>query len=95
MSSTSGPPFRAEHIGSLLRPPELLHARGQHAAGALDRQALAAIEEQAIREVVKLWGDCLKDRRFEMEGEWKNKLAGGTRGTVEALTRELREALRG
>src|SRR5436190_1287878 len=45
MSSTSGPPFRAEHIGSLLRPPELLHARGQHAAGTLDRQALAAIEE--------------------------------------------------
>mgnify|MGYP006955684830 CR=1 FL=1 len=36
----------------------------------------------------------LKDRRFETEGEWKNRLAGGTRGTVEALTRELREALR-
>jgi hypothetical protein len=36
----------------------------------------------------------LKDRRFETEGEWKNKLAGGTRGTVEALTRELRDALR-
>ena len=34
------------------------------------------------------------DRRFETEGEWKSKLAGGTRGTVEALTRELREALR-
>jgi DGQHR domain-containing protein len=48
----------------------------------------------AIREAVKPWGDILKDRRFETEGEWKNKLAGGTRGTVEALTRELREALR-
>ncbi|HXJ78322.1 MAG TPA: DGQHR domain-containing protein [Candidatus Methylomirabilis sp.] len=48
----------------------------------------------AIREAVKPWGDHLKDRRFETEGEWKNKLAGGTRGTVEALTRELREALR-
>jgi DGQHR domain-containing protein len=48
----------------------------------------------AIREAVKPWADYLKDRRFETEGEWKNKLAGGTRGTVEALTRELREALR-
>ena len=48
----------------------------------------------AIREAVKPWADDLKDRRFETEGEWKNKLAGGTRGTVEALTRELREALR-
>jgi DGQHR domain-containing protein len=48
----------------------------------------------AIREAVKPWAESLKDRRFETEGEWKNKLAGGTRGTVEALTRELREALR-
>src|SRR5215471_14788482 len=48
----------------------------------------------AIREAVKPWADSLKDRRFETEGEWKNKLAGGTRGTVDALTRELREALR-
>src|SRR5213593_3523133 len=48
----------------------------------------------SIREAVKPWADSLKDRRFETEGEWKNKLAGGTRGTVELLTRELREALR-
>src|SRR5712664_4910056 len=53
-----------------------------------------AFDFHAIREAVKPWGDRLKDRRFETEGEWKNKLAGGTRGTVEALTRELREALR-
>ena len=53
-----------------------------------------AFEIHAIRDAVKPWGDVLRDRRFETEGEWKNKLAGGTRGTVEALTRELREALR-
>ena len=53
-----------------------------------------AFDLHAIREAVKPWGDSLKDRRFETEGEWKNKLAGGTRGTVEVLTRELREALR-
>src|SRR5881396_1257144 len=48
----------------------------------------------AIRETIKPWGERLRDRRFETEGEWKLKLAGGTRGTVEVLTRELRDALR-
>jgi DGQHR domain-containing protein len=48
----------------------------------------------AIREAIKPWGERLRDRRFETEGEWKLKLAGGTRGTVEVLSRELREALR-
>jgi hypothetical protein len=48
----------------------------------------------AIREAIKPWGTRLGDRRFETEGEWRQKLAGGTRGTVETLTRELREALR-
>src|ERR1700704_3961088 len=53
-----------------------------------------AFDHNAIREAVKPWGERLRDRRFETEGEWKNKLQGGTRGTVEALTRELRDALR-
>ena len=48
----------------------------------------------AIRESIKPWGERLRDRRFETEGEWKLKLAGGTRGTVEVLSRELRDALR-
>jgi methionine synthase II (cobalamin-independent) len=48
------PPFRAEHIGSLVRPPELLRARQQHAASTLDRENLAAIENVAIARVVKL-----------------------------------------
>jgi 5-methyltetrahydropteroyltriglutamate--homocysteine methyltransferase len=48
------PPFRAEHIGSLLRPAKLLHAREQHLAGRLDQDGLAAIENEAIRRVVRL-----------------------------------------
>jgi methionine synthase II (cobalamin-independent) len=51
---TRPPPFRAEHIGSLIRPPELLRARDEHVAGQLDRTALRAIEDKAIRGVVKL-----------------------------------------
>jgi hypothetical protein len=53
-----------------------------------------AFDYNGIREAVRPWGTRLGDRRFETEGEWKAKLAGGTRGTVEVLTRELRDALR-
>jgi 5-methyltetrahydropteroyltriglutamate--homocysteine methyltransferase len=51
------PPFRAEHIGSLIRPPELLHAREAYATGKLDREGLSAVENAAIRNVVKLQED--------------------------------------
>jgi DGQHR domain-containing protein len=51
-------------------------------------------ELHAIREAIKPWAERLRDRRFETEGEWKLKLAGGTRGTVELLARELRDTLR-
>jgi 5-methyltetrahydropteroyltriglutamate--homocysteine methyltransferase len=53
MNRTS-PPFRAEHIGSLIRPPALLAARQAHASGTLDDAGLAAAENEAIAEVVKL-----------------------------------------
>src|SRR4051794_30464487 len=51
------PPFRAEHIGSLLRPPALLRARKDFDAGAIDHQALTQAENNAIRGVVKLQED--------------------------------------
>jgi DGQHR domain-containing protein len=51
-------------------------------------------EIRGIREALRPWAERLGDRRFETEGEWRQKLAGGTRGTVETLARELRDALR-
>jgi 5-methyltetrahydropteroyltriglutamate--homocysteine methyltransferase len=48
------PPFRADHVGSLLRPQRLLQAREDHAAGKIDRDELRAIEDDAIREVVRM-----------------------------------------
>jgi DGQHR domain-containing protein len=47
-----------------------------------------------IREAIKPWGDRIGEARFETDGEWKQKLAGGTRGTVDLLARELRDALK-
>ena len=54
MRPAPNPPFRAEHIGSLVRPPRLLQARAQHAEGKLGRDELRAIEDDAIRGVVAL-----------------------------------------
>ncbi len=54
-----------------------------------------AFDYFGIREAIKNWGDRIGDERFETEGEWKKKLAGGTRGTVDLLSRELREAMKG
>jgi len=50
----SSPPFRADHVGSLLRPPELLKAREDFAAGRLTAEELRAAEDAAIREIVKM-----------------------------------------
>ena len=57
MTDTSGPPFRADHVGSLLRPQRLLDARARFAAGEIDAAELRGVEDQAIADVVRLQGD--------------------------------------
>jgi 5-methyltetrahydropteroyltriglutamate--homocysteine methyltransferase len=47
------PPFRADHVGSLLRPAWLLEARGDFSRGGIDAGQLRALEDRAIREVVR------------------------------------------
>jgi 5-methyltetrahydropteroyltriglutamate--homocysteine methyltransferase len=49
----SRPPFRADHVGSLLRPPELLRARDDLSAGRITAEQLRAAEDAAITEVVR------------------------------------------
>jgi methionine synthase II (cobalamin-independent) len=51
---TMTPPFKADQVGSLLRPATLLEARAQRKRGAISTAALRAIEDQAIREVVAM-----------------------------------------
>ena len=52
------PPFRADHVGSLLRPPDLLEARDQFAAGEIDADQLRAREDDAIKDVIALQRDA-------------------------------------
>jgi 5-methyltetrahydropteroyltriglutamate--homocysteine methyltransferase len=46
------PPFRADHVGSLLRPQRLKNARAQRERGEITTQQLKETEDQAIREVI-------------------------------------------
>ena len=48
------PPFRADQVGSLLRPPELRAARERVLEGRYDARALRELEDRAIREVIRL-----------------------------------------
>ncbi len=50
----SSPPFRAEHVGSLLRPAALLDRRRQYDGGGIDREQLRAAEDRAIAEAIDL-----------------------------------------
>ena len=47
------PPFRADHVGSFLRPRRLLEAREKFFAGNLGAAELRGVEDECIREVVK------------------------------------------
>ena len=53
MSPRTKPPFRADHVGSLLRPAALKEAREKFAKGALDAANLKAIEDREIEKVVR------------------------------------------
>ena len=54
MSARTVPPFRADHVGSLLRPASLVAARGEHAAGRLSAEQLRAAEDTAIAGAVAM-----------------------------------------
>ena len=57
MTPRTTPPFRADHVGSLLRPKALLDARAQHASGEISDEELAAVEDASIRDVVRMQED--------------------------------------
>ncbi len=52
MQSSRNPPFRADHVGSLVRPQSVVDARDALKVGKIDKAALRAIEDEAIRTAV-------------------------------------------
>ena len=57
MTLRQQPPFRADHVGSFLRPKYLLDAREQKARGEISAEQLRKVEDRAIAEIVKFQQD--------------------------------------
>ncbi len=68
------PPFRADHIGSLLRPPALRQAFRQHAAGEIGDDEFSRIQDDCIRAVVRLQEEAglavVSDGEFRRGSYW-------------------------
>ncbi len=65
------PPFRAEHIGSLLRSPKLLRQRARFANGEIDAAEIGAAEDAAIIDAIRL-----QERlgfKFVTDGEFRRR----------------------
>ncbi len=58
MTARTRPPFRADHVGSFLRPAYLHEARAKKARGEIDAAQLRAVEDKAIAEIVRFQQDC-------------------------------------
>lgn len=57
MTTRTTPPFRADHVGSFLRPAYLLEAREHRAKGEITPEQLRAVEDKAIAEIIKFQAD--------------------------------------
>jgi len=69
MTLRDTPPFRADHVGSLLRPPHLLEARERRATGEIGPGELRATEDEAIRDIVRMQRDV--GLRSATDGEFR------------------------
>jgi 5-methyltetrahydropteroyltriglutamate--homocysteine methyltransferase len=58
MPSRDTPPFRADHVGSLLRPPAVTRARADFKTGRIDGDELRSVEDEAILDVMALQRDA-------------------------------------
>jgi 5-methyltetrahydropteroyltriglutamate--homocysteine methyltransferase len=69
------PPFRADHIGSLLRPKKLREGFRRHSVGEIPAEALRTVQDGCIREVIKLQEDCglpvVTDGEFRRVSYWE------------------------
>jgi 5-methyltetrahydropteroyltriglutamate--homocysteine methyltransferase len=98
MAVRTRPPFRADHVGSLLRPQRLLDAREDHRAGRIDDAELRGLEDEAIRDVVRKQEDV--GLRSATDGEFRRaswhmdfiyRLGGVTRAS-DTMTVRFRNA---
>ena len=80
MADEMRPPFRADHVGSLLRPASLLDARGRWQQGKISKDELKRLEDVAVREAVKLQEDIglqsITDGDYRRDHWWVDFVSG-------------------
>ena len=69
MAPRTTPPFRADHVGSLLRPPALKEARARHAKGEIDDAGLKAVEDREIAAAIRKQEDA--GLKLATDGEFR------------------------
>ena len=94
------PPFRADHVGSLLRPPELQEARAAWKAGTLAPEALRAVEDRCIAAAIRKQEEL--GLRAATDGEYRRAywhydfvVRAGWRGAVRAGAEDPVQGQRG
>ena len=96
MAPRTTPPFRADHVGSLLRPAELMRAREDFAASKISADELRFVEDEAIRNAVRMQEDVGLQLATDGElrrGSWHMDFIyqlDGISKTGEGLTVEFR-----
>src|SRR5262245_42440501 len=91
---TEHAPFRADHVGSLLRPPELKAARERHARGEISATALREIQDRLIRDAVKMQEEvglqAITDGDFRRQS-WSSDFLCAIGGVVQAPASATRQ----
>ena len=86
-TTTDHAPFRADHVGSLLRPQQLKDAREQRARGEITPEGLAAVEDRLIRAAVKMQEEVglqsITDGDFRRQS-WSSDFLTAIKGVVQA-----------
>src|ERR1051325_8025827 len=79
--------YRADHVGSLLRPPEVLEAHAARAAGRISPDQLREVEDRAILTALELQRqvglDVLSDGEYR-RGSWAGDFADAVDGYVDS-----------
>jgi 5-methyltetrahydropteroyltriglutamate--homocysteine methyltransferase len=87
MTTTTATRFRADHVGSLLRPPEVLEAHAQFGKQAISRDELREVEDGAILKAFDLQRqvglDIFSDGEYR-RGNWAGDFTGSVDGYVRA-----------
>ena len=95
LTASGRPPFRADHVGSLLRPPALRQAFKDHMAKRIDDTHFAQIQDQCIRDVVKLQEECglqvVNDGEFRRGSYWSRFVEGVEGFTIKSAVFKFRD----